>query len=311
MRGWLVVYAKGFCMGAADMVPGVSGGTIALIVGIYERLVRAIAALDPRVLHHAVSVHRQDSRMRLIDDLRAMDLPFLLVLGLGIGTAVLIVARIMITLFEAYPAQLNAFFFGLIGASAIVIGKDLSLTPKRLGVALVGFILAVLLTGTEQLLGGHSLVMIFVAGAIAISAMILPGISGAAFLYILGQYEPLLGELRDLMDAVGGLAFGGSTNAIVDPGIVVITFMVGAVIGLLTMARIVSWSLARYRMATLAFLVALMLGSLRLPITEVHREWGMPGLGEWGWLVLAAGIGIGAVLALDHYSASLDYANPE
>lgn len=305
MRAWVIVYLKGVCMGAADIVPGVSGGTIALIVGIYDRLVAAIASLDPRALGHLRRLHTTDGRGALLDASEAMDLPFLVVLGAGIGTAVLVVSRVILFLFRTYPALINAFFFGLIGASALLIFRDVQVnTAGRAFVGIVGFLLAFVIAGlaTGQGTGG-SLPIVFAAGAIAISAMILPGISGAAFLYILGQYDYLLAALWTFIDAVSGR----STEPILESGIVVGTFLVGAVLGLLTTARIVSWALRSYRMATLVFLVSLMAGALRMPVEEAYAVLGIPGIVDAVGLILAAGVGAIAILVLDQATGSLDY----
>ena len=286
-------------MGAADIIPGVSGGTIALIVGIYDRLVRAIAALDPRIMRHVMEPGR------FVEELRAMDLPFLLVLGAGIMTAVLLVSRVILVVFLAYPAQVNAFFFGLIAASAIVIFRDVTVnTVGRGATALSGFLIAFFVAGLAAGGGFHSRPVLFLAGAIAISAMILPGISGAAFLYILGQYEFLLDALRQTVDGVLTLEFAGDT---VDALTAVVIFLSGAVIGLLTTAHVVAWALARSRQATMAFLVSLMVGALRLPVEEIYAITGVPGGLTAGGLLLTALIGVAVVLVLDRATGSLEY----
>lgn len=310
MRAWIAIYLKGLCMGAADMIPGVSGGTIALIVGIYERLVRAIAAIDPRMARDLLHLHRPAGRQRLRTNLVAIDLPFLLLLGAGIGTAVLGLSRIIIAALEAYPAEVNAFFFGLIGASAVIIFRDVTIdTPGRALIGFVGFTIAFVLSGAAADGLGASLPIVFIAGAIAISAMILPGISGAAFLYILGQYEHMLDALRTVTDGAIAFLTGGTESEFAEASLVVATFLVGAVIGLLTTARIVSWALARYRIATLAFLVSLMVGALRLPIEEAYAAVGVPSGLEWVGILFAAGIGAGLVLGLDRATGSLEYVD--
>lgn len=308
MREWLSIYLKGVCMGAADIVPGVSGGTIALIAGIYDRLIGAIAALDPRILFSVFTLSSTDGRAEFRDDLLAMDIPFLLVLGSGIGTAFLLMSRIITAAFDTFPAVLNGFFFGLIAASAIVIYRITHVdTAGRIAALVFGAVLAFLVSGTAETGGEASLLLIFLAGAIAISAMVLPGISGAAFLYILGQYQFMLDSLNGFIDALVSLPQGGTIEAILDPGVPVVVFLTGAAVGLLTMARIVERAFERNRMATLGFLVGLMIGALRLPVEEAARETEV-------WtpsLVLAVGlataIGIVVVLALDRYSDSLDY----
>lgn len=308
MREWLAIYLKGVCMGAADIVPGVSGGTIALIVGIYDRLIAAIAALDPRILATVPALTSAEGRTAFAKDLFEMDVPFLLVLGAGVASAVLLMSRIITAAFDAYPAVLNGFFFGLIAASAIVIYRITDVdTMGRIGALLFGAILAFLVSGATETGGEASLPLLFLAGAIAISAMVLPGISGAAFLYILGQYEYMLGALTQLTDAVVALFVGDSIEALIDPGIPVAVFLTGATVGLLTMARVVERALARNRMATLGFLVGLMVGALRLPVEEAARETAVWTPELVAGVALATLVGIAVVLALDRYSDSLDY----
>ncbi len=306
MRGWLAIYLKGICMGAADIVPGVSGGTIALIVGIYDRLVSAIASLDPRALRHLARVHEPAARQAFRAELVEMDVPFLFALGLGVVTAVLVLSRIIHAVFEAYPAYVNAFFFGLIAVSAVLIYRDAAVdTLARAAVALVGFALAFTVSGLAAGESSGSLPVVFVAGAIAISAMILPGISGAAFLYILGQYEFMLDALTRTVDGVLALELTAETF---EAGLVVAAFLAGAAIGILTVAHLVAWALSTYRVATLVFLVSLMVGALRLPLEQVYAELGTPGPVPALGLAVAAGIGVAAVLALDRATGSLEYA---
>ncbi len=308
MREWLSIYLKGICMGAADIVPGVSGGTIALIAGIYDRLIAAIAALDPRILATIPALASADGRTRFRDELFEMDVPFLLVLGAGIGTAVVLMAQVIEAAFEAYPAVLNGFFFGLIAASAVVIYRITDVdTPGRIGALVAGALIAFLVTGVSETGGRTSLALLFVAGMVAISAMILPGISGSAFLYILGIYQFLIGILGDFTDALIALPGGGSLGAVLIPGVPIAVFLTGATIGLLTMARVVKHALERNRMATLGFLVGLMVGALRMPVREAAdaTETWTPGL----LVAIAAATLVGAavVLGFDHYTDSLDY----
>src|SRR5699024_9234943 len=140
----------------------------------------------------------------------------------------------------------------------------------RIAVAVFGFVLAFALSGPDVSNSmPNSPVFVFVAGMIAIAGMILPGISGAIFLYVLGQYEYLTGTLTEFTTALAALATGGSVAVLVEPGIVVVAFGVGALIGLFSIAYAIRWALANYRDATLTFLVSLMIGALRLPATEV------------------------------------------
>ncbi len=308
VRAWGSIYLKGICMGAADLVPGVSGGTIALIVGIYDRLVNAIASFDPRTITHLRAIHHATAREAVIADLRRMDLGFLLVLGAGIITAVVVLSRVILFVLAGFEAQVHAFFFGLIGASALLLYREVAIdTLGRAAVAVVGFILAFGVSGLALDGGERGMIAIFVAGAIAITAMILPGISGALILLMLGKYEFMLDALRAFIDSLAALPQGGSFQAVVDASGVVGTFMVGAVLGLLTTAKIVSWALDRYRMATLGFLVSLMVGALRVPIERTHAVVGVPGTVEAVGIVLGVLIGVAAVYALDRATESLEY----
>ena len=310
VHGLAVVYLKGMFMGAADAVPGVSGGTIALITGIYERLIAAITALDPRALRYLPRLHRRSERAELRDELVRMDIPFLMALGLGIATALVTVARLMTYAFETYPAYVAALFFGLIAASAVVLYEHVSLdTPGRIAVALFGFVLAFVVSGPE--VGSalpNSPFVVFFAGGIAIAGMILPGISGAFFLYILGQYEYLSGTLTTFTNRLAGLLSGGSVGGLVEPGIVIIAFGTGALIGLFSIAYAMRWALANYRAATLTFLVSLMVGALRLPVTEVLDNTADPGPTVVGTVLVVAVIGGALVLLIDRFTEDIEFA---
>lgn len=303
VRAWLTVYLKGLAMGAADSVPGVSGGTIALISGIYERLIDALTALDPRVLTQLPNLDTPEGRSAFLADLRRMDLFFLVVLGLGVATSLVTISRIVHVALGAARPQTFAFFFGLIAASAIVLYDQLSLqTPLQIGAAVAGFVLAFLVTGISNGAGfGHALPLIFVAGAVAISATVLPGISGAFILILFGQYEYLTGVLTNLVD---GLLSFGAEDLLSNLGIVV-TFGCGAVIGLFTVAHIVDRALAEYREATIAFLVSLMVGSLRLPIVEVLSGIESTPIAGGTTALGAALVGALAVFLLDYYTEDL------
>jgi putative membrane protein len=308
LRAWVTVYLKGLAMGIADSVPGISGGTIALITGIYERLIRAITRLDPRVLRLVPGVYRREVRTAFFERLRGMDALFLIVLGSGMVTAIVTVARGAEIAFETFPGPTFAFFFGLIGASAVALADRRWLaTPGRIGAAVVGFLVAFLVSGAvaEGLLP-NSLPVVFLGGSVAISGMILPGISGAFILLLLGQYDYMIETLNGFVDAVLGRAEGAG-NQLVQEGTVVVTFLAGAFVGLFTVAYVVRWALDSYREATFAFLVSLMIGALRYPAVEIAAATETVRIGTVMPIVAAGLIGAVAVLALDHYSADIDY----
>ncbi|MFB6195787.1 MAG: DUF368 domain-containing protein [Haloplanus sp.] len=303
-RRLLVIYLKGVCMGAADAVPGVSGGTIALITGIYERLIAAITAVTPsrvvRVLAAPIPGRRRDAHRAFL----AVDGWFLLALGGGILTAVLVATRLLHVALVEKPVVTFGFFFGLIAASAVVLADQASFdTPGRIGAGVGGFCLAFFASGQAGAALPSTPLVTVAVGAIAISAMVLPGISGSLLLVILGQYEFLVGRLTAFVDGLIGLLVGGSVDAVVDPATTVVAFVGGAVVGLFTVAHAVRWALANYHRATLTFLVALVVGGLRAPFANAAAS--LP----TGWttdaalaFALAALVGGVVVVALERYT---------
>lgn len=307
LRAWVVVYLKGVCMGAADSVPGVSGGTIALIAGVYERLIGAITAINATRVRQFVSGFVPGSRHSAYAAFLEMDGVFLVVLGSGIITAVVTITRVLAVAIETLPVPTFGFFFGLIAASAVVLYSEVSLATRGRQVAAVaGFVLAFVVSGSAAASLGSGLVVTLVAGAIAVSAMILPGISGSLLLIILGQYEHMVGSLKAFVDALLGLVTGGSTTAVVEPGTTVAVFVAGAVVGLFTISHAVRRALEHYREATLAFLVSLIVGALRAPVVRVDDA-----VGQWttevvAVFVAAALVGGVLVVLLDRYAGVID-----
>jgi putative membrane protein len=311
LREWATLYLKGVAMGSADAVPGVSGGTIALIVGIYERLIAAVTAIDParirRVLAGVRPANLPDARAAFHE----IDGAFLLVLGAGIGTAVVAVLSGVNYLLTTRPVATYGFFFGLIAASAGVLLGGVALdTPRRKAAAVAGFLLAFLASGYASTALGSSLPVVFVAGAVAVSAMVLPGISGSLLLVVLGQYEYMSGTVSRAVDGLVAFLTGDGSDALLATVPPVVAFLAGGVVGLFTVAHAIRYALARARAATLAFLVSLVVGALRAPLVEVSLR-----LAESGetWraaaprFALAAVAGAAFVLVLDRYSAAIEY----
>jgi len=305
----VVIFLKGVAMGSADAVPGISGGTIALITGIYERLIRALTALDPSVLRELPALHRGEHRMQVWRDLVRMDVPFLLVLGTGMVTAVVVLARVVQIALDTAPGVTFGFFSGLIGASAFALFERRMLaTPGRILAAIAGFSLAFLVAGqTVDGILTPSLPFVFVAGALAISGMVLPGISGAFILLLLGQYDFMTATLNDFVDGLVSLTGGGISAEFAEATTVVVTFVGGALVGLMTVAYAVRAALERYRGATFAFLVSLMMGALRYPIVQIGDSVGGWRSAATAAVVLAVLAGGGVVLVLDRYTDDLDY----
>lgn len=238
MRRYAGIYLRGMLMGAADIVPGVSGGTIAFITGIYDRLIAAISAVDHRV---ALLVLRGQWRAAG----EAIDGGFLLALGLGIATSIASLAHLLSWLLLTYPLLVWAFFFGLIAGSALVLVRHvqhwraLTLAMLALGIAVAA---AIALSPATRLGDGYP--ALFVAGFVAICAMILPGISGSFILVLLGMYGTVLAAVESF--DLPSLAILGA----------------GAVCGLLAFSRLLNWLLTRFHAVCMALLTGFLIGSL-------------------------------------------------
>ncbi|WP_201595896.1 DUF368 domain-containing protein [Psychrobacter vallis] len=236
------VYIKGMAMGAADIVPGVSGGTIALIAGIYERLINALSSIGPNLWQ----VFRQQGGLKgLMAVWRQVDATFLLFLLLGIATSFATLAGIIKYLLDNEPLFIWSFFFGLVVATVLILLSEIERwNIGRAVLFAVGLVFAVIVSSLPLLTATPSLPYLFFAGAIAICAMILPGISGSFILLLLGAYDTVL-------EAVHTLNFA-----------IILTVMAGMVTGLLLFTRALKWLLSRYYQATLALLTGFIAGSL-------------------------------------------------
>ena len=236
---YFMIWLKGFCMGAADVVPGVSGGTMAFILGIYEELIGAIRSFDTAFVKRLFS-------LRIKEALDHVPWPFLLALVIGIFTAIFSLARVLSWLLENRPVLIWSFFFGLVLASIFTVGRHL----KKWDLPLIAWVLlgavgAYLLVGMVPVSTPETPWFLVLSGAVAICAMILPGISGSFILVLMGKYDYLLRAVnnRDFLT----LAIAAT----------------GAAIGLISFVRLLSWLLGRHRHATIAVLTGLMLGALR------------------------------------------------
>ena len=292
------IFLRGAAMGTADLVPGVSGGTVALITGIYPRLLAAVTAADATAV-------RLLFKGQWLGLWRHVDGAFLLPLMLGIGSAIFALASTLKLLLETQPLLVWSFFCGLVLLSSLaLIRTELTkLTPMVGLMFLIGVVIMLALglgTGISfpQHLGGF-----FVAGLLGICAMILPGISGSFILLLLGMYGPIITAVadRELLP--------------------LLVFAVGCAVGLLTFSRFLTFVLARARVATLALLVGFLLGSLvilwpwqqvlqttidpegqarpiqTVPITPAHYQT-ISGDSQWLGCLLSALLGAGVVISL-------------
>jgi putative membrane protein len=277
---------KGLAIGAANVIPGVSGGTIALITGVFERLINAIKSFNGKAIALLAKGDFKGFSSHT-------DLLFLSYIILGMGLAVLSVARLFDYLFTAYPVFIWAFFFGLILASVYFIGKGVSkLTWSVVIAGILGAAIAIGITLLTPARESENIFYLMVCGAVAMCSMILPGLSGSFVLIIMGNYQLVA------IDAINALR----------PDIL-IPFFIGAGIGLLAFAHLLSWVFKRFRDQTLALLTGFVAGSLgvlwpwKVAVTEtfghktqvVGYEWNLPlidGAFVIAMILIAAGISL-------------------
>ncbi len=239
-KDYVGLIARGFAMGSADVVPGVSGGTMAFILGIYAELIFSIRAVGRKEFWDAV-LH-----FRIREAIQAINLPFLLALGSGIILAFLTLAKGIEWMLLNRPVYIWSFFFGLVLASVITVARRIKRWTLTLGVALLlAAIGAYLLVGAVPAQTPNTILYIFLSGALASTAMILPGISGAFILVLLGKYQFALSAVnnRDVLSLV--------------------ILSAGAAVGLVTFAQVLGWLFRKHHDLTVAILTGFMLGSLR------------------------------------------------
>jgi putative membrane protein len=238
LKDYFVISLKGIAMGAADVVPGVSGGTIAFISGIYEELIQSINQVNFK----AIKLLRKEGFGSMW---KAVNGNFLFSLLLGIAISVITLAKIIRHLLETQPILIWSFFFGLVLASIFYVGKQI--TRWNLGSILLllsGAFLAYFITTLTPQNANVSYPYLFLSGALAICAMILPGISGSYILLLLGVYKPVLDAIHEKDFKILGV------------------LMVGAVVGLLSFSRLLKWLFDHYQNLTLAALTGFIIGSL-------------------------------------------------
>lgn len=236
---------RGMAMGIAEVIPGVSGGTIALITGIYEKLILTIKRVEPELI-------KRWKANGLTGVNEYLDISFIFALITGMALGILVGVFAISYLFENYPEPLWGFFFGLIIASSIYIGKQIKKWEFQHVIALIlGIVVAYGITLISPASGSESYLYVFISGVVAISALILPGISGSFILLLLGMYTVIIPALKNLI----------STQDLSDL-LMLIVFGLGCLTGLVTFSRVMNYLFQRYKLITLAVLSGFMLGSL-------------------------------------------------
>ncbi len=237
-KDYLVLVLKGMGMGASDVVPGVSGGTIAFISGIYEELIDSIKSIDLEALGLLF-------RLKIAAFWEKINGWFLLAVFSGILVSVFSLAHLLQYLLLHYPSFVWSFFFGLVIASALMVLGDIrKWTPATVITTLAGIVIAWWITSISPASTTTASWFIFVSGVLAICAMILPGISGSFILLLLGKYQFILGAVSDLRIGI------------------LLIFVAGAVVGLVSFSNVLSWLLKKFRYPTVGLLAGFMIGSL-------------------------------------------------
>ncbi len=238
IKDYILLMFKGIAMGAADVVPGVSGGTIAFITGIYQELIGSIKSVDGTALKLLLS-------LRLRDFWKKINGNFLIAVIGGIGISILSLAQLMKYLLTNHPILIWSFFFGLIIASALMIFRQIQrISPGAIISMVVGVVIAYFITVVSPAETPNTWWFVMLSGAVAICAMILPGISGSFILLLMGKYY-------FIMTAISELNLG-----------VIAIFLVGALIGIISFSHLLSWLLEKFYSVTVALLTGFMIGSL-------------------------------------------------
>jgi len=254
MENKILIFLRGFLMGVCDLIPGISGGTIAFITGIYTRLIDAVKSFSPKLIYDIFTYPIHRKRESLKEDIKKLDLLFLLVLMLGISSALLVGSRIIKFLLEDYYAYTLSFFIGLILASSKVIFSHIQNHEiKNVSFGLLGFMLGLALCILVPLTVTPTLGYVFLGGFFAVSAMFLPGISGAFILLIMGLYEFMINVLNDIRNNISYF----------------LLFIIGALLGAFCISRIISFLFKKNRCRTLYVLLGLVIGALSTPLRKI------------------------------------------
>ncbi len=238
---YLVLGIKGMAMGAANVIPGVSGGTIALITGIFERLINALKSINPKALKLFFTGKWKELA-------KYIQLDFLIAVFAGIFISIFSIAKLLDYLFTNYPVLVWAFFFGLIIASIYYVGK--TITSWKLSVIIIfiiGLVFAIGISFFKPAQENTSLLYLLICGVVAICSMILPGLSGSFVLILMGNYQLIM------IESVSNLNWE-----------ILIPVGIGAVIGLLAFSHLLSWIFKRFRNQTIGALTGFMAGSLMI-----------------------------------------------
>tara|TARA_A100001037_G_C15153133_1_gene641084 strand:+ start:10768 stop:11703 length:936 start_codon:yes stop_codon:yes gene_type:complete len=266
----LQIYLKGIFIGIANIVPGLSGGTIALILGIYDRLLSCISEFNLSLFSNMARSWDPSYRGQFKFSINKLDLPFLIPISFGILTAIVLLSNFISFSFTHFRAFSNSFFLGILVMSLILLSSEINLDSiPRLLYVVFAFTISFILSGSvSSIQTSPGSAYIFISGMLVSLAMLLPGISGAALLYLLGFYEFLLATFNEFLLSLPSLMVG-NYHSILQPGLTLSVFGLGFLIGLVNSAKFVKMALNKNRETTMSILLALMVGSFRFPISEI------------------------------------------
>ncbi|MCB0805106.1 MAG: DUF368 domain-containing protein [Bacteroidales bacterium] len=241
MKQYFSLILKGIAMGAANVIPGVSGGTMALITGIFERLINAVKSFNLKAFKLLLS-------FKIKEFARQTDLYFLIAVFAGIAVAIITLAKLFDYLFINYPVYIWAYFFGLVLASVYFVGKRISTWSISVIISFViGAIVAVVISILNPATENSSMLYLILCGVVAMCSMILPGLSGSFVLILMGNYQLVM------IDAINNRDLG-----------ILIPVVIGAGLGLLAFSHVLSWVFKHYRNQTIALLTGFILGSVSI-----------------------------------------------
>uniref|UniRef100_UPI00404AE309 DUF368 domain-containing protein n=1 Tax=Flavobacterium sp. TaxID=239 RepID=UPI00404AE309 len=249
---YLLVLLKGIAMGAADVVPGVSGGTIAFISGIYQELIDSINNVN-------LSAFKNLRKNGIKATWAALNGNFLVSLLTGIAISVLSFSKLITHLLDTQPILVWSFFFGLVLASILLIWKEITKwKPATIIALIIGIIISYCITIAKPVESPESLPYLFLSGFLAIIAMILPGVSGAFILLLMGAYQTVIGTINQFREALLSLNFELLGEVLIK----LMTFAFGAILGLKLFSKVLHWMFLHHKNRTLAVLIGFMIGSL-------------------------------------------------
>ena len=241
MIKYIILFLKGLGMGAANVIPGVSGGTIALITGIFERLINSIKSFNFKAIKLLFTG-------KFKEFVKYTDLYFLIAIIAGIVIAIVTLARLFDFLFENYPVYIWSYFFGLVLASVYFVGKTVSKwTVSVIITFIIGTAIAIIISLLNPAIENKNFFYLIICGVAAICSMILPGLSGSFILFIMGNYKLVA------IDAINNVDIK-----------ILIPVLIGAVGGLLAFSHILSWVFKKYRNETISLLTGFILGSVSI-----------------------------------------------